>query len=358
LFSILNRFSGFANKALERLGPLGAQLSLWFAIELSQAGFGATNAVNGLLNKFAGFAGKTVNKMGPLASSLITYFSKAFANLNLVLPGMIEGTLRLFNNFGARAVNSMGDISSRLIAYISSSMELVRRNVDFQISLTANAFRPFGQRILEAILSGASAGGGDFSELGKRMFNSLVSYLNDKVIKPIREYRVPTEIPFIGNSQPFANLTNMAQILHQGGIVGSSVKAKEGSLRPDEVSTILQKGEGVLPLKAMSKIGPKAFELLRRGMIGDVVAMAAAGKVMTSMPRITPVNMPSNTPNNNSGSSGDVYISVDTFIGQEEWFKKMASQYDMKVTARSAKNNGSQKRVISSYNENERNKYR
>jgi hypothetical protein len=51
------------------------------------------------------------------------------------------------------------------------------------------------------------------------------------------------------------------------------------------------------------------------------------------------------------GSGGDVYISVDTFIGEEEWFASMANKYNMKAVPRQRKIEGQQKRVVSSYND-------
>lgn len=50
------------------------------------------------------------------------------------------------------------------------------------------------------------------------------------------------------------------------------------------------------------------------------------------------------------GGSGDIYICVDTFIGEEQWFNELASKYNMKITSRDRKIAGQQKRVISSYN--------
>lgn len=50
------------------------------------------------------------------------------------------------------------------------------------------------------------------------------------------------------------------------------------------------------------------------------------------------------------GNSGDVYINVDTFIGEEEWFAEMAKKYNMKAVPRERKIAGQQRRVISSYN--------
>jgi len=53
-----------------------------------------------------------------------------------------------------------------------------------------------------------------------------------------------------------------------------------------------------------------------------------------------------------SGGSygGDVHISVDTFIGEEQWFAEMANKYNMTIVPRQRKIEGQQKRVVSSYN--------
>lgn len=51
-----------------------------------------------------------------------------------------------------------------------------------------------------------------------------------------------------------------------------------------------------------------------------------------------------------AGGGGDVYISVDTFIGEEQWFAELANKYNMKTVPRQRKIEGQQKRVVSSYN--------
>jgi TP901 family phage tail tape measure protein len=147
-------------------------------------------------------------------------------------------------------------------------------------------------------------------------------------------------------------LANSAPQFHVGGIVGKSASKFNGKLARDEVLAVLQKGEGVLPKSAMAKLGPQVFEALRQGALGNVVTGAIAGGMYGSM-SAAPVAQQAS-----GGHGGDIYINVDTFVGQEEWFNELASQYDMKVSARKAKVNGSQKRVISSYNSNERNTYR
>jgi hypothetical protein len=169
---------------------------------------------------------------------------------------------------------------------------------------------------------------------------------------------VPAPVAFIGGQRPFAGLQDVLPILHNGGVVGMAGGMAKATGAAGEVAAVLMQGEGVLPLSAMNKIGPQAFELLRRGMIGEAVATMSSGGVVARMPRISSMSMNSNMPKSATMEGGDIYINVDTFIGQEEWFNQLASQYDMKVSARRARSNGSQSRVISSYNSNERNTYR
>jgi phage-related protein len=54
------------------------------------------------------------------------------------------------------------------------------------------------------------------------------------------------------------------------------------------------------------------------------------------------------------GAGGSTTIYVDTFIGEEEWFAKMAETHDVKIGKKKAMNSGSQGRVISRYNANNR----
>jgi TP901 family phage tail tape measure protein len=51
------------------------------------------------------------------------------------------------------------------------------------------------------------------------------------------------------------------------------------------------------------------------------------------------------------GQSGDVYICVETFVGEEAWFNELMKKYDMKITPQERKKIGQQRRTISSYND-------
>jgi len=349
---ILIKFMNFASRVIDSTGSFGPQMSLWFTREMTTAGRSIDSGVRGWLSKFLGFSAKAIQAIGPLGIQLSQFFQRSLNTANAVLPVLVNLLLNNFNNFGVRAIDRMRGFGSLISGFISMEMSLVRSNAAMQIDLVASEFSNFGQKIVNAITGSVNATSGDFGQLGKTMFNSLLRFINEKIIKTLRDFTIPFPVAAIGGERPFAGLRDLMPIYHKGGIVGSQY----GGGR--EVMAMLQSGEGVLPLSAMKKIGRPAFELLRRGMIGDAVAMAASGAVKASMPRVPSMSMQRSADSTSNMPSGDVYISVDTFIGQEQWFKEMASKYDMKVSARAAKNNGSQKRVVSSYNQNERNTYR
>ena len=75
------------------------------------------------------------------------------------------------------------------------------------------------------------------------------------------------------------------------------------------------------------------------------VASRGAGKMISGNMDMKSYNAAQNA------SGGDTYISVDTFIGEEQWFADMANKYNMKTVPRDRKVAGQQKRVISSYND-------
>lgn len=119
---------------------------------------------------------------------------------------------------------------------------------------------------------------------------------------------------------------------HTGGIVPGR----------GETIAILQGGEGVLPVNVMNKLGPEVFEALRSGVKRNVSPGVGSVKMSDKATAVV------------SGGGGEYNIYVDTFVGEEQWFKQMADKYDMKINLKRAKSSGSQKRVISNYNQNNR----
>lgn len=391
------RFALIGPRIIQSLGPFGAQLSLWFAMQMTQAGSSIDGLMNAWMIKFMNFASKVIDSMGsfgpqmalwfaremttanrsiesgisswtrsfaqmsnlvfialsPLGPRILSIFQRTFMAVQAILPPSIAMLAMNFNRLGQLIVASMRGLGGTVVAFLGREMEFIRKNVAFQVSYVASAFSSFGQQIVNAMTGSSIDASGAGAQLGKSVFNTLVNYLNNYVLNPLKWFKIPDSMPFLGGQYPFLGMRLLSPVFHKGGVVGAQMT--EGK----EVMATLQSGEGVLPISAMKKIGPQAFEMLRKGSLGEVVAMAAAGKVMAYSPRVSSMPTPTRT-NDSSGNmgGGDVYINVDTFIGQEQWFKSMADKYDMKVTAKKARANGSQTRVISSYNNNERNTYR
>jgi hypothetical protein len=94
-----------------------------------------------------------------------------------------------------------------------------------------------------------------------------------------------------------------------------------------------------------------------RGRAQELLASAAAaigskaGAASVAASRSSYM-MPSTGSSSGSASygGGDTYITVDTFVGEEEWFASLAKKYNMKAVPRERKVAGQQRRVISSYN--------
>jgi TP901 family phage tail tape measure protein len=362
IVNLLIPFSTFSSKATQAMGSLGGQMSLHFARELTIAGNELSSGVQNLINRFSGFPAKATKAMGSLSWALIDYFRISIREINGVLPGLIESMANVFRGFDIKVVSKLGPLGISILRFIIDQLNFVKGQIPPNIDSVASEFSVFADRIIGSILSGASASGRDFENLGRRMFNTLINFVNSGILQPLRDFAIPRDTPFIGGQKPFSGLANIRPIpeFHTGGIVGKDGYTGKQTNSPGDILAVLQKGEGVLPKSAMSSIGPKAFEMLRRGMLGGAVSASMAGKVFAMSPMLNSIkaNSANVSGRSESSGSGDVYISVDTFIGEEQWFKSMADKYDMKVSARRAKANGSQSRVISSYNANERNTYR
>lgn len=351
--SWLIRFMNFAAKVIDAMGSFGPQMALWFAREMTTANRSIQSGITAWTKSFGQVPNLIFLALRPLGPRMLAVFQQAFSIVRAVLPPYIANIAVAFRSLSSYAISAMSGLGGRISNFLAGEMTFVRKNAVWQVGAVAGAFSSFAQQILNAITGSAINASGAGGQLGKSIFNSLVNYLNWNVLGPLKFFMIPPSVPFLGGALPFLGLRLLSPIYHKGGVVG------EGMVEGKELMATLQSGEGVLPISAMRKIGPKAFEMLRKGALGEVVSMAAAGKVMAYTPRVSAMSMPSRSVDSSAKmGGGDVYINVDTFIGQEEWFKSMADKYDMKVTAKRARANGSQTRVISSYNNNERNTYR
>jgi TP901 family phage tail tape measure protein len=346
------------------MAPTGAKSTKLVGDTLRRAG----SAIGDMLQRTMAQHGQNVSNafVGGVQSRspfLQQQTESLFTN-NVIAPTkqvfLIESPSKVFQGFGIDIVDglilglSLGNIAGRMIDIIGFAIRSTVGAGPMMISSLVGFFMSIPGKLIDALKWGFSTAGGKVIEFGKEILKTLAGFLEDSVFSNVRDFSIFGVRPF----EKLPNLKELVEKYHSGGIVGQSGGISAGPIKADEVSAILQKGEGVLPISAMNKIGPRAFEMLRRGMVGDAFAMSMQGRVRAMAPRIPTRRGPADRNMSMTSANGDIYIHVDTFIGQEEWFNQLASQYDMKVSARRAKANGSQSRVISSYNSNERNTYR
>jgi TP901 family phage tail tape measure protein len=323
---------GLINGIGSVIGSLGTNLVGWITSAWEWVVINGPRILSNVWKWISSLPSTLINWLGNFGSNLFEWIKKAWDWVVENAPRILSGVWGWLSGLPGGMISQLGNFGQKLFDWAKKSFDWLKENLPRAFQSVQDWFVNLPSSLIEKMTSGLSTVGGAVLDFGKMLWGYIAGFLNDKVIGPLRGAK------FIGGfvSSVLPLLETDPEKLHTGGIVTGS----------GEVMRILQAGEGVLPVNVMKKIGPKNFEMLRRG-------------VMVNAPRLSPMSLPTARPGGQSPMpGGDIHISVDTFIGEEQWFKSMADKYDMKVSARKAKANGSQSRIISSYNSNERNTYR
>jgi len=355
-------------RIIQALSSLPGLLSRWLSTSFRNLITGFPGFVGGLVARFSGMPARLISAAAGLPGGLINWATGGFTNLRTNLPNIISGVASWFRDLPGFLVDKIGSIARRLFNWATESFTSFRKNLPNVITSVTNWFRDLPGFLVSKVgsiagklFTWATDSFVRFSQDLDRAANSLFQWFKNlpgNLLDGMRNF-VNDKIANNPIARAGWNLVKGIFGFHTGGIVGEKNNPAKLTGRPNEVLSVLLKGEGVLPVSAMSKIGPQGFEMLRQGALGGAVAMMASGSVSARAPRLA--SMPAFSPpskESSGGSGGDVYIHVDTFIGQEQWFKSMADKYDMKVASRQGINSGSAKRTLSSYNVNNRNSFR
>lgn len=129
--------------------------------------------------------------------------------------------------------------------------------------------------------------------------------------------------------------------------------AKGGYVQSKPGGILANIGEGgydeyVITTDPKHRAANMAYLASAASKLGMKTAASAAMSSVSMSPSFSPPSYSSGSKYSENG--GDVYITVDTFIGEEKWFAEMANKYNMKMTPRERKIAGQQRRVVSSYN--------
>jgi hypothetical protein len=241
----------------------------------------------------------------------------------------------------------------------------------------------------DAAAGGGGAGGAGFTGNVKNLFNPMGYKTADSYL---------TNIALQGQINPILNRNAILQEKNMNRLSETNkqkanipkTRMKEGGYIPapesQGVPALLHGGEYVLNAKAVKRIGIFALEKINNNMMpkfkkgGYVSGVGSANSIPSFkkggyVPKInsTPVPLifnggisaiknisnakftaPSSSPSySGTGqmtSVSTVNINVDTFIGEEEWFKSMMKNYNVNILPRVQKNAGNETRIFTTYN--------
>jgi TP901 family phage tail tape measure protein len=288
--------------------------------------------INGkIVNSFGQTAKFLVDKNGNTTSTLIdqngrlmTTTEESFKSAQEVLDAMTERNIKPGTAAAQLYVNKINELGHAVVTLPNGKTIVI--DVD-----TAKALNKF--RALDNFLKrngGAMMGLSEIEALGR----------GEDVLGSVTETKV-TQFGTFYKDQT-------GNWVHAGYASGGLVKAQKDGI-------IANIGEGGFdeyiittdPKYRASNLGYLSAAASKLGvkMASGAAIKAASGGMFTSR------GASGSSAEYASGMGGDVYINVDTFIGEEEWFASMASKYNMKTVPRQRKIEGQQKRVVSSYND-------
>jgi len=303
---------------------------------------------------------KKINEVWDQATNTLSYLTDEFGNKWTVTQnGMV-------NQFGETA-NAIKDESGKITQIQIQNANSVMRASTVSYQLAQGVFQ-------EMISKGIKPGTEEASKYEQRIkgLGYQASVVNgQQVLIPVsvdddsakatlgRLYRLISEtnnqLADDPDTSPFRRIFARIKATAFGNAAAALGYAEGGLVKAKKDGVIAQIGEGGFdeyvittdPKYRASNLGYLAAAASKLGvkMASGAAIKAAAGGMFTS------AGAASESVEYASGMGGDVYISVDTFIGEEQWFAEMANKYNMKTVPRQRKIEGQQKRVVSSYND-------
>lgn len=211
-----------------------------------------------------------------------------------VIGGAIRTAFGIWRTIFTTYIGTIRNVWNRGWGFIRDYIVPILRTV-------GNKVRDFAGVLRRAISTAVEAIGNVWRGL-KNTFASVVNWVIRNVIN-----RFINAINRVAGALGIdANLSTLNEInvpsaggRHAGGIIGrgrGTRKGRRGGLRSDEEMIVAQKGEGVVPLDAMRKIGPEGFvNLIRKGAIPEAEGMDEYARAFPGMgfglSSLNPVNL-------------------------------------------------------------------
>ena len=217
---------------------------------------------------------------------------------------------------------------------------------------------------------GTGGGGAGFTGNVKNLTNPMGNKTVDSYLTNLALQRVITPIINANTLLQERNMQRRSETVNAS--IGYTAGYKTGGYIPapteQAVPAILHGGEYVLNAKAVRNIGLKALERMNNNTMPSFKKGGMVPKVRSSsVPLIfnggisaikninnarftAPSASPSYSGSGQTTTVSTVNINVDTFIGEEEWFKGMMKSYNVNILPRVQKNAGNETRSFTTYN--------
>lgn len=166
--------------------------------------------------------------MGWLANvgvSIGNAFRTAWTWLTTQLPIYALGVFSWFQSLPGRIGAVLGNLGSTLGNWIGSAFNTAKLFLSNGINTVVSTASTLGSRIVSAVTGGITSAGGFVGDAAGRIWGAVKGFINSYVLGPIKNFKIPGDIPFISGRQPFGGIPLIAA---NGAIVTKPTQALIG----------------------------------------------------------------------------------------------------------------------------------
>lgn len=212
------------------------------------------------------------------------YVQPALTALDWIIRNALAPTISwLSENVVGPAMDAIGSAIAAMWWFVAPVLETLRKFLVDNVGpafatlkdLAAAGFRG----MVTAIRNGVQWAINAFNKLGEG-----INWISDKLHLSVHIDKIP-DLPEVGDIMGGGDGPAVTRpgVMHGGGVVGQSRDnrlGRTGGIRGDEQLTLLQKGEGVLPVGIMKALGGSGFAKIMSGAMhtGGVVGHEHGGK--------------------------------------------------------------------------------
>jgi phage-related protein len=258
--------AGVPGQILGWLGDLGGLIVGWITGAWNWVVENGPAILETVLGWWVGIPGQILGWLGDLGALFVGWVTGAWNWVVTNGPAILSTFVGWVTGIPGTIISTLGDIGSKLFDWAKAGFQWVVDKGPDLISGLVDFFRGIPGKLFDALTGAIGAVGGFAADVGGRIWDSVKGFLNDKLIRPLKD----KEVSAFGLSiKPFGFLKELAE----GGIIRVPTPAIVGEAGP----------EVVIPLTDAAR----AKELvLQSGLMGLIEGQATAsvGMAVPAMP--------------------------------------------------------------------------